>query len=543
MGTCVSYFGWANWLNYELEQVQLNIRKGRWDAALSNIRFLRILQPGSPVNDYLFAAAIREQDPESAIQALEKLIKDPNGEAFQESALIYLDLCIKLGRGDQADAIIKLMAPSMGENINYMMLHARRLAQQGNLAQAMEELTYLLKISPNNSEAQWIRAQILLSQPRVTNWIEAKAALKEAAQMPDKYGLDSIIALGSRPEIKLFPDERLWLVQKIENHPYANVEAHLMAATQKIMLDEARKKEIVTQTISQHGNQTPLVVGRWLLAVDEPEIAREFLDRVDISASPELWVLQYRLALQDQDLERIKELLDVDYSAANDIQRKTLQALIGLNSIGANSAQAWDEAFSMAEKSQEQASMLALARAAGSKEWWEKAEKAYLITIDLSTDQLMKANAKREYLSVLLARGKTAEALKVSTELRELFPFNPVFQNNYFYFRALLGLENENQTQQFAKLIEENQVKSLNATYAFLLYLDGDYALAQQKIEDLPDWLKVQADVKLLKGLITGKLGNQEQAIEIISQINPENLLPEEKSLREEALKSLNPSK
>jgi len=535
------YYGWATWLNHELEQAKMKLDQQRWEDAKEHIQRLRMLQPSSETNEYLYAAALRHTDPQAALEALEDLIDDPNARYYEGSAITYLELCLELEHGERADKMIEQLAPSMSDHPKFMMLRARRLNQRGELDKAIEEINFLLDIEPNNPEAQWVRAQILLEQPLVTNWIEAKSALKVAATSSGYYGFQALMALGERPEIKLFPDEREWIIGLLERRHRGNVKARFMAATQQMILEPERKKEIAQATAAKESDQSPILVGHWLLAINENELAQGYIEkaRQQSPKAKEVWKLEYQAAIQNQDLEALANLMQSKHSAATEVQRRTLQAMIDLNSEHGLAQQQWIEAFELARESENFGALSALARTAASQRWWPEAESAYSAAIDNAGDQIRTANVKREMLAVLLAQKKIREALQVSKDLKDIYPNNPVYQNNYYYFRALLGEGDADQVEQFQQLMQRLPIQALNATLAYLLYQDGEYQLALEKLNNLPPWMNNQADVLLLKGLLAHKMGNEQEAQAILSSINPENLLPPEVDLQSRAIDEL----
>ncbi|WP_269540959.1 tetratricopeptide repeat protein [Cerasicoccus fimbriatus] len=527
---------WNRWVQYESSEASSSIDNQEEDQALSHIKRLGVLQPTAARNKLLYAKAIQATDPEEAMQALETLLQNPNSDVYRESAIAYINLCIVTQELEKAANTLSAMKESYNGDSEIMMLKVRLLAQQGKLEEAMEELTYLINIQPNSAEAQLARAELLLSQPRITNWIEAKSALKEASNAKDGFGLEALLTMGRRPEIQLFPDERTWLAAQLTAHPMATTEAHMMAATQRIIADEGAKQTIISETTTQFGQEQPLAVAEWLISIGAAKDAMELLNRADLPKSRERWVLQYQAALQDQNLAELKRLIALDYSAANEIQKQTLELIFNLEDSEQLSPAVWKETFQTAEKEEEIDSLTALARLAGINKWWDDADQAYQAAIRFAPSQYAEANLKREYLTVILSQNRTEEALQVSTELRQVFPANPVYQNNFFYFRALLGKNEEEDLKQLTHIQQILGSTELNATVAYLLYLDGNPTKALQKLDTIPQWLKNQADVNLLKGLILINLGDIESGKLLLSAIDPGHLLPEENQLRTKAL-------
>lgn len=536
------YYGWSRWLNYELTQAKQKLEQRQWDAALGHIKTLRWLRPSSELNDFLYAAAIRHTQPATALDTLEKLVDQPESPFFEDSALMYLQLSIDLEQGEQADAMIERLSANMSDQPRYMMQRARRYTQKGEFDAAIEELRYLLDIMPNNAEAQWIRAQILLEQPRVTRWIEAKSALKAAGLSKDAWGLRSLMTLGQRPEIKLFPDERNWLIQLLERHPLADVQARLMIATQKILLEPEQKHEIASKVAETESAENPIMISRWLLGVNEPELAEKYteLAKSKLPQDEDLWRVEYQIALQNQDVERLAELLKAPNSVANEVQSKTLAAMIDLGSEQGLALEAWEEAYQLANDSKDESALLMLGRAAVTQRWWEQAETAYQSAGRNAKSQFRSANIKRELLTPMLAQKKVEEALELSKEMRQVFPANVVFQNNYYYFSALLEQGSDNQVSEFKALQEKLPVPALNATLAFLLYQEADYEQAEEALQKTPEWMNAHSDVKLLNGLVALRQGKTSQAAEFLTSINEKNLLPPESQLLKDALAELN---
>lgn len=535
------YYGWSRWVHYELSQATRLLEQKEWDSALQHINRLRWISPSSSLNDFLYATAIRNSDPELALNVLEPIIDDSSNPLYLDSCLLYLQLCIDTDQGEKADAMIERLAPRMNDQPRFMIMRARRFTQLGELDKAIEQLRYLLDIAPNSAEAQWFRAKILLEQPRITSWIEAKAALKQAAKSKDGYGLLALMALGERPEIKLFPEERRWLILQLQAHPQADMRAQYMITTQQILLEPERKGEIAQAFSNQVGDANPVMASSWLMSIGETELAENFIQKAKEQnpLDETVWRLEYQAALQAKDLSRIAKLLKAQNSPANDLQTKTLQAMISLNSEDGLALPAWMEAFDLARQSQDEATLLMLARAATANQWWEQSESAYDEAIQSATTQFRALNIKRELLTPLLAQKKVVEALELSDEMRQYFPGNVVFQNNYYYFSALLGQSGESHLADFQAFMDASDILALNATLAFLLYQQGEIDLAESKMQMLPEWMTGQADVKLLSGLISLRQGNHDQAADILRSINPQNLLPPEQELLANALTEL----
>ncbi|WP_309381081.1 tetratricopeptide repeat protein [Cerasicoccus frondis] len=535
----ICFWGYKKWVSYEHQMADRALQEKQNQEALPHIKRLKFLQPTSRDNSLLYAKATMKDDPEAALAALEPLIEDPQSTQFKESSLTYLELCLDLNRLEQANQIIEKMAPSMSGETSFMLLRVRYHTQSGDLVSAIDELGLVLNIDPNNADAQFTRAQILLMQSRVINWIEAKSALKEASRSKAKVGLLALEMLSSRPEIKLFPEERKWLIEELNNHPHSTIHSRLLAATQMILLGETAPESIITQTIATEAQQNPLAVGKWLLDINQPKHADAILSQYDIPESKELWELQYYTALQNQDFNKLKDLLAAEHSSASKPQTATFELYFQLRDTRTLSKQDWQNTFNLTLEAEEADSMMILARMAGGQGWWNLSNQAYENAIALASNPLLAANLKREQFTVALHLNDTSKALKISKDLREAFPNNPTYINNYFYFNNLLGNKDADQLATLIELQENLEAPELNATIAFVLYLSGDYQAAEQRLAGVPSWLRSQPDVTLLNALIEIKLGNKEIAQSMLTSIKPEALLPEEKQLRDEALAAL----
>ncbi|WP_309400621.1 tetratricopeptide repeat protein [Cerasicoccus maritimus] len=534
------YIGYIKWVRYETQMAYELVEAGQANQALRHLKRLQILQPTSNENKLLYAKAKALEAPEEALPILESLSQDTESDTFKEAALAYLELSIQLKKYESATSFISKMAPKMSGDTHFMLLKAQNLLLLGDSEAAIKELTYLINIEPNNAYAQFLRATILLQQPRITNWIEAKSALKEASQSNSSIGLDALKLLSTRPEIKLFPQERQWLISRLSQHPRRKITSKLLAATHRIILDDSARESVIEQIISEESTAHPLEVCNWLIDINEPQRAEDLLEAPELAPSQERWQLQYRAAVQRNDLQKINKLLNLDYSAASTPQKATLILYLRLQEGKMVSKEEWDQTLDLAQEEGEIDSLTVLARTAGTQNWWDRSDTAYRAAIELAPNQLVAANLQKEHLTVVLFMKNTSEALEISTILRQIYPSNPIYQNNYYYFSNLLGHQEPNQIIILSEIQKQSKLRELNSTIAFLLYLNGQYTEAKERLSNIPETLKRQPSVILLNGLIEKELGNDELSNELLSAINPNQLLPEENKLLKAAKESNN---
>ena len=465
------------------------LTSGDLAAASAQVDVL-LAQPDGPAPiDYILAAqvAVRRQQGDIALDFSERALKDPRitpNELFATAIMV-----------------ISFTKPDSPPNAN-AWAQIIKLARDKANPMSLDALVFLARQGPNVS-SQLPQQTASLSLPLNPPANSANA---------------------------MRPAE---LAAALESHPKSGPFQQLLALTVRARDEPNRTGEYVAQALQRFGNgdnETLVALAAWL--------------RDTGHAAEVLKILPLDRALQQRDLfvqhidalsalgrwQELKDLIQSDrFPLDQMVKHMYLAAASAKLGETAATANEWQRALEFADTEEKS---IGLGRYAERNGAWEIAETAYTKALNISPGLHSAYNGR---LRTARARGETAKAQSISSEMLKLWPEDDALRNEDAYLRLLLGASGDEAAsiERQAEVLVINEPANWNAkaTLALAQLRQGraaDALLVFRHVRatgsEPPGALAVRAAVLAATGWIDGARNDARN-------LSGSPLLPEERAL------------
>jgi Flp pilus assembly protein TadD len=168
------------------------------------------------------------------------------------------------------------------------------------------------------------------------------------------------------------------------------------------------------------------------------------------------------------------------------------------------------------------------------KGWMDEALAASKWTLEQNTNAAMEVTVLERLASLYGSMGETQSFLDVSRRLVQIRPDDPRALNNLFYLEALLDAPSDGGPERFARLVETWPDEIFRSGYAFALWRAGEFERAQEQFNLLNERFLEVPVCRLNGALIAFDNQDRSRARQLLSTVEPDQLLPEEAELFEE---------
>ncbi|MGB0744105.1 MAG: hypothetical protein ACPGSB_06225 [Opitutales bacterium] len=531
VGGC--YYGWQR---YEFSRVYNFSDEGDYEEVIRLTDRLISFSHKKKWARELRAFALAEVLPEEAVEEMRDLLETGELEYPTSIRLRLAELLLEMNEIEEVKLHLAQLSQSEGINPRYLIMLARVNFAEKKYSDAYEVLRELLLVAPNHPQGNLVYAAFLLNSNDPMNAVLAKVSLRKAGRAQDEYGLQALTLLATHPGLPLFSDDRLWLAQRLREHPNSSAYSRLLASTQELVLNSDQAETIVERTVATEGSSNPELMASWLLRIGQSARAIDF---VTSGAGTELPIgiseqVKVRALLMQNDYESVKELLQQEDSQIPEAQRESLLALADtvLTPASQNTpSEHWLRAYALGREQSNTDSVYTLARLALRNRWLNEAREAYEWTLENTADPMQSWRMLSELFVVYQLKDATPKMLETARRMLQLNPDEATTQNNLYYLETLLGEEPKDNLERIAALAERFPGEIFSSGYAFALWKTGEFERAAEALSKMDErYMKVPA-CALVGALIAYDNTDPTRARNLVSTIQPSSLLPEELAL------------
>jgi hypothetical protein len=350
--------------------------------------------------------------------------------------------------------------------------------------------------------------------------------------------------MATNPKIPVFPEDREWLAFLLREHPEADAQVRILAATQDLIRKSDQPEDIIDLTIRNDGAEAPELMAKWLLQIGEADKALDFVSQGAGNTLPVALSSQVKLQalLMQNDFEGVRRLLEEDASQFPELLRETLLALADSfleTSQEADPTDQWLNAYKIALEAKNTGSVLMLADIASREGWFMVAREALEWSLEAGLDPARANLALNQLFAVNNTMRDTGESLRAARRISAANPDDLLAQNNVYYLENLLGDPLNTAPERFVSMVERFPDQIFRSSYAFALWKADELERATEQINALDERFRNVPACRLVMGLVAYDNGDPEQARQLVSGIDSDQLFPEEAQLLTELFSRL----
>ncbi|WP_269537835.1 tetratricopeptide repeat protein [Cerasicoccus fimbriatus] len=531
--------GYWGWQRYSLFMAERAIAERNYRDAVKHSRLLLAYGVDKEPALEIYLRALIELSPENAYHEVMALLSERDARDYPEISRAMLSYLVQSNQFKPAHELSKKLEQSMSGDPDYQLLMANLAIKEDNVPAALERLSNASALNPTNSEARLLSGKLLLRTNNTAAKVQAKANLRAAAEQADEFGRQALFILATTPEIPLFDADRKWLIYRLREPRTSTAESRLLADNQQIILQPLGRTGVIQGAIKREGKDHPVLLVQWLIGQGAYAEMWNFLD----SDVGEKLVGNGRwdagiIAALSRDRVASQEFLNRTDKPIDALSRALMLAYLSAYAVGPGGepTQQWQDAFELADQANAYDELNALCEIASRRQWNEAAAEAGLAAFMAIEDDQAKVTYTPKVMTVLNAAGRTQQMLDVTVEVLDVAPDYESMINNRVYLRALLGQVTEVDVEEMQEIIDAGGPNAMNSALALCYLQLGDVDKAQATYARLdPKYLSIP-NCRLVGLLLAAKLGDEERAQEFQRGINVDNLLPEERSLYNNAL-------
>lgn len=532
--------GYWVWQQYEFSRAFRELKAGDYESVIPRTERLIAFGPDKDRARVIQVRALIELDLEGAREELDELMSKGGAREHPEVGLAYLRLRLDSKDLEGIDKNLQDWQASLADNPDFLLIQAKIRLEQKETTAAFNSLEQLLALDPKNEEALLMRGKILLTGNNRAQAIQAKANLRAASKAWGDTGYDALVTLATHPAIPLFDNDREWLMERLRQNRKQTPLSRLLADSQQLILEPAKRQEIIAAAINREGPQDPELVAQWLMANGAYEQLKAFLQSNAASGldGKGRWGAQMRASLLSGDFDGAMRLLNESDQPVDAVRRATLLAFIELGQQAAPSptpTDQWKAAYEMAMDARAAHELFSLGQLAMRMKWEDAAVSAFAAAIEFTDNDREKVAWIPYQLANFTMQGKTQEMLKLVRRSLELNPDDIAMLNNLYYLEALTDAAPGADPHRILPLVQKVPNSIMHSTYAFLLWKDSQLDAAYEQFRLLDSKYYTVPSVRLGGGLILVDRGDYVGAEKLMKPINPEQLMPEERTLFQQA--------
>jgi tetratricopeptide (TPR) repeat protein len=443
----------------------------------------------------------------------------------------YIDLALNLQRFDLAEARLADLLAQPRISTRTRNQAAEFFFRQGDFPRALQFAEELRRGDPTNQIHQLRSARILLNLPQPAKQLEGVELLLGIRDPNPRERLNIVHILAEAAANDSIPPatrERLSQVPLPDN---ASVSERLLWAEAQIRLNPAERDAILQDSVARLRDGRPeekTELAQWLSRLGAHE---KLAETFPIEAAAEYAPL---LAICLENLALARRWEDLQSAATPDrpLDRWRLNCLraVAADRLGqsALAKEQWRRAFEDAGESP------AKVRALGDLAFRLGAVNEAITAFDkLTQDRLNRVAGYRRLAAVFERTGQTERLRGIMREWSAHVPDDPTPENAFCYLSGLVRRDIDLAAERAHKLLERLPRRLAYRATAALLELRRDRPdVALQLFQRAPmDTGPLPPQVRLVYATVLRAHGDTEAARDMVKGLDPEKLLPQERSL------------
>ena len=534
-----AYPGWSAFKTYRSKQfaqeAQQRLDSGEIKNAYQLARSAYLLRPERPDVLRIMGRTLIYIKPAKAIEFLEILVDTPEGTV--EDRIMLANLAILLGDLNKSLKHIQILQNEAVDHTEFTLLVLDYYLKSGDYLNAIDNASILLKQNNLPRESLILYYNLAKSKGTKDQYKAAYAQLYQLGNKTDDYGLDALRVLARDSNIPI--NDMKYIRSRLNNHPDADRSDKLAAFTLSIRLTPDNKPAIISRVIalfdtSQDDDLHKL--SSWLRIHGQ---YRQVLTLVPVDRalqSHKLLLIRLDTLGGMNQWESTRELLQSPNLPLEDFHKHIFLTRY-YYAVG-KSKRAMTEWEHVVLEAKSDSKLLWYAHNYAHKLNWISMARSVIIRLtEISTE---KRKAYEKLIHLEQAQGNTARLLDVYTRMASDYPDEPAVLNDYAYLRLLLKRDIDNAYRTAESLVmkhPELQAHYITMALAELRRGRPDHALNVIRSSANIDWSGTAPRFRAIVSAVLFANNISQEANNMLQNITPENLLPEELHLLKEAQK------
>ena len=512
--------------------------KGDYRSAIVSVRRVLQLNPNNLEAVRMIALQADRFNSPVALQWMRKLVElEPNN---QTNILLWAKSALRQGELMVADQILTRIPEKERQTLEFHRVAGMLAIQLKQYPAAEYHFAKAAAKAPENKSDQLnlISIRLLSSKPEL---VQNSIAKLEEFMADPQLNLEAGRSLLSYYQQKNDLPKQVELSRKIYQLPRARFGDYL---TYIQILHNAGNKQFATelaraQNLAKQKKESVSELMAWMNARDLNKEAYDWSKTLP----PEFHKEPVVMLVMAENLNNLKKWPELQaLTAKTDWQEMEFLRLTFLAR-----AQREQDSWAQARSSWRQAltyigtdpqNRIMLAKMVQSWGWTTEAEEIWL---SLARGQQGQLGALRALHKIYLSTGDSRNLLKVTEQIMQLAPEDPIIKNNYASLSFLLGV-NQTKARELAKANYQSAPKDFAAisTYALSLRDEGKLKEAIDLMEKLPAQAKKNPTLAAYMGIFLAEAGQKKAAKPYLDLgITAQGLLPEERDLLNSAIRKL----
>ena len=445
----------------------------------------------------------------------------------------FAELLQEVGDAEGARPVVELLREQRPTDAEVILLEARQAALDGNGELALARVEDALSLDEGMLKGKLLRGLLLTKSDDPVRRLQGKDALVDALQSEDRVGIQALMALLASADLNIYPEERRSLADQLLNHPLAGVSEQLLALQNMIVSDLDGRGGYIDRAVSlaEPGDSTLLV--RWLIAVGEPERALELIPE-DVEGDRNYFDARISALMRLGRYEEVNEIVQGDSAFLSDLEKASIQLYLTSPSENPEvTNERWNTVFRLAVEDDRPDVLVGLAQNAQARGDSKRTVECYRVAFEIGIGDRESRALWQQYFLATLSQPDLEESLRVAREIAERYPDELLPQNNLAYLSLLLDQNVDEALIASQALVEANpDVPGFRTTLALALLKAGSADEAWTVLDaDMIDWSEQDAGSRVIVALVARKVGRQQLALELVSDVDPKAILPAEREL------------
>lgn len=532
-----AYKGFRNWRAEQLAAEALEaLDKGDYAAASETARAAYYLSPENLEVVRTTARVAEVANPENAVEFW-KQAADLSGRE-SEDLIQWAEAALASEQADLAGKLLEELPIEAAQTAQGLTIKALWQAAQGMRVEAAKTGRQAMQApgAPDDSHFLYATLAHQSGDPELRQ--DAIAQLLKLGRTDDALGLRALRALVNAPELDSATLGELR--QRLRSHPAAEVRDRRTALLIDEVLGDKTMNEVAEAAAQLYdtGSDADLVeLARWLVQHGMGRHVQEHLPRERAMTRSDLFALwldavalegKWNLILEQLDQprtplqEHIKQLYRMRAFAAQENQR--------LASL------AWDSAVVAAARDVDKLWYLATYSLR-----LDLVDRARAVLWLLTEDTRVMRRAYQELLLLEQRENNTRELERLFQRMRDAYPRDHAVASDLVYIRALQKKELQVSLTEGLALVEAypNHLP-YRVSLAMVHMRLGEAEEAFELLQPVPvDWAKVRSRWQLVLAWVLVENGFHQESSQLLSLIQQDALLPEERALMNEVSRAL----
>ena len=464
-------------------------------------------------------------NPARAVDPFQKVV-DITGDPQDRKYLI--EAALKSRRLEEAKEQLDILEEEEQMDAEAVFFKARYYAIKNNFERALDVMRALVKRGDLPEGAPLFYYELTQLSPFWVDRHEGVVFLKELAEEESEFGLEALKRLIAYPDNT--PEELAVYIERIKNHPEAGREDKLVALQyerslsgdeQEVLLQEAQSLFEISKEDEKRG------LGQWLNQQNLAPKTLEVISKDDAFRRKDVFLVWLDAMAYTDQWEVIDEALK-DPNAPLEGYLKILFEARTYQELGkeAQAKLAWDRLRLRINNEPD-------------KLWFaynyanriQRKEEVREILKRLTETPATMRQAYEEWVNFEQIEGNTTKIEELLAEMVKLYPNNPTVKSDWIYIRLLLRKDLEKASQEIKEIVEDNPpYLAYRITWAMSYWVRGQSDEAYKILGNLDvDWSQVRSRWQLVYALTLQANDYLSEAQTLALDINPIDLLPEEK--------------